>query len=93
MARHSFRDPLTGVLSAHGFVLTNNPSDVRQVESDDFNLDPGKWRWDGAQWVPFVAPPKPPSDLVVALDTAISAVPSIDPRIKAVFVEWRKQIF
>lgn len=36
--------------------------------------------------------PAPHSEFVTALDAAILAVPSIDPRIKAVFVEWRKQI-
>lgn len=36
--------------------------------------------------------PAPLSPLAVALDTAISTIPSIDPRIKAVFVEWRKQV-
>ena len=32
------------------------------------------------------------SELATVLDTAMSAIPSIDPRIKAVFIEWRKQI-
>lgn len=32
------------------------------------------------------------SALAKALDAAIGAMPPIDPRIKAVFVEWRKQI-
>ena len=32
------------------------------------------------------------SGLANALDAALSAVPSIDPRIKIVFMEWRKQI-
>ena len=30
--------------------------------------------------------------LAKALDTALTAIPSIDPRVKAVFVEWRKQV-
>ena len=32
------------------------------------------------------------SALTKALDVAIEAIPSIDPRVKAVFVEWRNQI-
>ena len=32
------------------------------------------------------------SPLAQLLDTAINAIPAIDPRIKVVFVEWRKQI-
>lgn len=36
--------------------------------------------------------PDPRSSLAQTLDTAIAAMPPIDPRIKAVFVEWRKQV-
>ena len=35
--------------------------------------------------------PAPPNPFLVALDAAIAAMPSIDPRIKAVLVAWRKQ--
>lgn len=36
--------------------------------------------------------PAPFSPLATALDAAINALPAIDPRVKAVFVEWRKQV-
>ena len=36
--------------------------------------------------------PAPPDPFIAALDAAIAAtVPPIDPRIKAILVEWRKQ--
>lgn len=47
----SFRDPITNVLKASGFVATNDPGDLVRDESDTFNLEPGKWQWNGAQWV------------------------------------------
>lgn len=39
-----------------------------------------------------VTAPAPRSVLAQALDTAINALPTIDPRVRAVFVEWRKQV-
>ena len=90
MPRHSFRDPVTNILMAHGFVATNSPGDLIQIEADDFQLEPGKWRWDGAQWVSFISPPLKPSALVDAVDSAIS-VPTL-AAIKLVLQEWRKQI-
>ena len=36
--------------------------------------------------------PNIPTALAKALDTAITAFPGIDPRVKAVFVEWRKLV-
>lgn len=92
MRRRSFRDPVTNVLKAHGFVTQNDPGDIGQDEAEDFTLSPGQWRLDGTQWVPFLSPPPPSSSLAVALNAAITATPSIDPRIKAVFIEWRKQV-
>ena len=89
--RNAFLDP-SGVLKTHGFVETNRPGDTRLPVSEAFNLEPDKWRWDGSQWVSFIPPPSPPTALAVTLDAAIAASPPIDPRIKAVFVEWRKQI-
>lgn len=52
MNKYSFRDPVTGILKAWGYVESNSPGDIAQEEPDDFNLDPGKWKWDGTQWVP-----------------------------------------
>lgn len=57
--RHSFRDPVTNVLKAHGFITQNQPGDLMQAEADDFALEPGKWRWDGSKWVSFTPPPAP----------------------------------
>ena len=59
MPRHSFRDPVTHVLKTHGFVQANDLGDLRQVEADTFVLEPGKWRWNGSQWVPYTPPPLP----------------------------------
>jgi hypothetical protein len=61
MGRRSFRDAATGVLKAHGFVARNEAADIAQEEPDDFSLEPGRWRWDGTQWVPFT-PPVPTPD-------------------------------
>lgn len=59
MPRHSFRDPVTHVLKAHGFVQANDLGDLRQVEADTFVLEPGKWRWNGSQWLSFTPSPRP----------------------------------
>lgn len=56
MGRNSFRDPVTNVLKAHGFVATNSPGDLARKESDDFNLEPGLWRFDGVSWVHYPPP-------------------------------------
>jgi hypothetical protein len=61
MARRAFIDPQTGRLKAHGYVASNEPGDVALDVPDDFALDPGRWRWDGTQWVPFTPPPPPPA--------------------------------
>ena len=54
MARNSFRDAATGVLKAHGFMEANGAGDIKQSEAEDFNLDPGKWKWNGSAWVVVV---------------------------------------
>jgi hypothetical protein len=58
MARRAFIDPQTGVLKAHGYVATNEAGDVALDVPDDFDRAPGRWRWDGTQWV-AVTPPAP----------------------------------
>ncbi len=93
MARNSFRDPVTGILRTHGFIASNGPSDVKQVEADDFSLEPGKWKWNGSAWVAFT-PPTPQhtidvQDAWAKLDDAVSDV-SIPPKIRAVFAAIRK---
>lgn len=68
--RNSFYSPTTGILKCHGFVESNEFGDIKVPVSDDFTLEPGKWRWDGTQWVSYKSP-KPPvmltTDDVVAL--------------------------
>ena len=50
---YSFRDFVTGILTAHGFVTQNGlGEEIMQLERDDFALEPGEWRWDGGQWIP-----------------------------------------
>lgn len=49
--KKSFRDPVTNVLKAHGYMSTNAVGDLMRDEPDDFNLEPGKWKWDGVAWV------------------------------------------
>lgn len=60
--KRSFRDPNTGVLKAVGFCASNEAGDLTQPEADDFNLEPGKWRWDGTKYVAYVKPPLDLSD-------------------------------
>ena len=74
--RRSFRDPITNVLKCHGFVLTNQPGDLARDESDDFALEPGRWQWNGAQWVGFTPPPTQASldlaDAKAKIDTLLA---------------------
>lgn len=44
-----------GVLVAWGFIEENNDDTLVEV-GEDFDLEPGKWRWDGAAWIAYVAP-------------------------------------
>lgn len=38
------------VLTCHGFVATNGTDTPLDV-ADDFNLEPGKWKWNGTAWI------------------------------------------
>lgn len=58
MARNSFRDPGTGVLRSHGFIEAGESGDIKQIEADDFNLEPGHWQWNGSKWIAFTQPKK-----------------------------------
>jgi len=62
--KKSFRDPVTNVLKAHGFVKSNAPGDLDRDEPDDFALEAGEWQFDFVfdNWVPFVPPIKTESD-------------------------------
>ena len=85
MARNSFRDPVTGVLKAHGFVQTNAPGDIAQPEADDFNLQPGLWQWNGTQWVAFVPPPQPNES---QLEAGLKALGMTLVQMNALLAKW-----
>ena len=91
MGKNSFRDPLTQVLKAHGFVTTNAPGDIQHPEDDAFNLEPGRWRWDGSTWV--AVPPAPPSvhPLITKIDATLES--SLIPQVlKDLLLTWRNQL-
>ena len=50
--KRSFRDPVTGILNAWGYMASNRPDDIVQEELDDFTPDllAHKWQWDGLKW-------------------------------------------
>jgi len=53
----TFRDKVTGVLVWWGFVIGGDYSEWdERIENDDFDLEPGKWRFDEGlqEWVPYV---------------------------------------
>lgn len=51
---------VNGVLTAYGY-MESNSGDRLIVVDDDFNHIPGTVRWDGEEWVPYVAPIIPPT--------------------------------
>lgn len=56
---NSFRHPVTNVLKAYGYCSTNDPGDLVQTESSDFNLDPGKgWQLVNGVWLPYTLVPQ-----------------------------------
>jgi hypothetical protein len=90
--RKSFRDGITGVLKGHGYVSTNEPGDIFQDEPDNFDLEPGRWRWDGAAWIVFVAPPAPPSELKAALDDLKDDLAvNIPPKLRRIIRAWAER--
>jgi hypothetical protein len=52
MSKKSFRDPVTNVLKAWGYVESNG-DDTARDEPDEFNLEPGQWKFEGGQWVAY----------------------------------------
>ncbi|WP_198084984.1 hypothetical protein [Variovorax sp. E3] len=44
-----------GVLTSHGYAESNNDDTMVEVP-DDFDKEPGKWKFSGAHWVAYVAP-------------------------------------
>lgn len=61
MPKMSFRDPITNVLTAWGYI-NQNGSDLGQPESESFSLSVGQWQWNGSTWVPFLPSPTPDPD-------------------------------
>jgi hypothetical protein len=51
--KKSFRDPNTDALKAWGYMDSNAPGDVARDEPDDFDLEPGQWKFEGGQWVTY----------------------------------------
>lgn len=86
--RHAFLDA-AGVLMAHGFVETNEPGQTRLAVAEEFNLEPGRWRWTGSAWVPQTPPPTREQRLRVAIDQAL-ADPAVPQRIKDVLQALRE---
>lgn len=72
MPRYSFRNPVTHVLTCHGFTDRNREGEIRQEEDDDFDLAIGKWMWSGTQWVRYSPPPlpKPLTDALASVQIA-----------------------
>lgn len=81
MARFAFIDAVTGALKSHGFCKTNELNDLVINVADDFFLEPGKWKWDGKQWIAYIAPlTSDQADVISAgADTAIRALRNMTP--------------
>jgi len=75
MARNAFIDA-QGVLKAHGFVTFNGGDQTPLAVPDDFALEPNRWRWDGAAFVPFVPPPTQAELDRAAARVALDAIPA-----------------
>ena len=75
MPLRSFRDPVTNVLICSGYVASNKPGDISQIEAEGFNLTPGLWKWDGADWIAFIPPPKPKEVKQALAAAKIQALP------------------
>lgn len=52
--KNAFLDA-NSVLTSHGYAESNNKDTPLEVP-DDFDLQPGKWRYDDGEWVEYVAP-------------------------------------
>jgi len=57
--KHSYRDAVTNVLVAQGFVTRTQAGEIERDEPDDFNLAPGLWQWNGSAWVSYTPPATP----------------------------------
>ena len=75
MSKNAFVDPVTGVLTCWGFVETNSPGEIKVPVSEDFALEPGNYRWDGATFIPHTPPV-----IIDARKKAIEALKVLDPK-------------
>lgn len=73
--KRSFRDPISNVLKAWGYMAANGPGEVSQAEAENFTLTPGQWQWDGTQWMPYVKPAPTAADL----EAVATSLFSLDP--------------
>ena len=90
-AHHSFRDPVTQVLQAHGFLDSNRAGDLQQAEEQNFDLEPGRWRWDGSAWVVFT-PPAPPPSPMIPLFVAVQADAAVPTSVKGLLNALRARL-
>lgn len=54
--KNAFYDPTTKVLKCWGYVESNEVGDIKLPVSEDFDLKPGEFQWDGTTNVPYVKP-------------------------------------
>lgn len=51
-AKNAFIDPISSTLKCHGYVESNDDGDIKIPVADDFNLEPGKWKYQNSEWIP-----------------------------------------
>lgn len=76
MSKNSFRDPVTNVLKAWGYVERNHDGDIVRIESDDFDLAPGKYKLVDDEWVAVSA---------TIADVKANAIKQIDADVDAIY--------
>ena len=75
--KNAFLDA-NGVLTSYGYAESNN-DDVLLEVADDFDLQPGKWRYDDGDWVAYVAPQTIEQALAEHSARLAAATREIDP--------------
>lgn len=95
MPRLAFIDAITGALKAHGFSANNEAGDLTVSVADNFSLEPGKWRWDGAAWIAYIKPPtQDQADSAAAsADVSIRILREMTPTQAAAWVETNINTF
>lgn len=58
----SFRNPVTNVLTAWGYVNSNG-DDLARAEADDFGLEPGEWQLVDGAWIAYEPTPVIPTSV------------------------------